>query len=288
MAAEHLWGRGYRQFAFIGSSETVWSKERGKGFERWLAAKGTKPENHLFSMATLPIDWSGNLARRNQSLQELVSRLPKPCGILAANDVMACFVLHAARHQRCRVPEDLGVVGVDNDPLPNAAAGLAISSVELPFREVGRQAARLLSQRWQGRAIACRLRVPPIRVVARASTDAFMTQDALVRKAQDYVEARRHTRVTVQEVTRGVGSNRVTLGIHFQRELGITVLGYLRRRRLAYAEERLRQGDATVEGVAAECGFSSTSYFSRVFKRITGSHAGSVRSLRLRSITNGA
>jgi LacI family transcriptional regulator len=189
-----------------------------------------------------------------------------------------------ARHEHYRVPEDLGVVGVDNNPLPNVA-GLAISSVELPFREVGRRAARLLGERLQGGATPCLIRLPPIRVVARASTDAFMTRDPLVRKAQVYVESRRHTRVTVREVTRSVGSNRMTLGSRFQRALGTTILSYVRRRRMAYAEERLRQGDASVAQIAEECGFSSTSYFSQIFKRITGSFAGSLRNLRPRPET---
>ncbi|HEV7924577.1 MAG TPA: substrate-binding domain-containing protein, partial [Verrucomicrobiae bacterium] len=96
LAAEHLWDRGYRQFAFIGSSESSWSKNREQGFERWLRAKGTVPGRHLFNAATLPIYWPGNVARRNRRLQERVSVLPKPCGILTANDVIAWFVLHAA------------------------------------------------------------------------------------------------------------------------------------------------------------------------------------------------
>jgi LacI family transcriptional regulator len=279
MAAEHLWDRGYRQFAFIGSSEAAWSIGRQKGFERWLAAKGTKPGSHLFSTATLPIYWSGNLARRDHRLQELVSRLPKPCGVLAANDAIACFILHAARHNRCRVPEDLGVVGVDNDPLPIAAAGLAITSIELPFREVGRLAARLLDERWRGRVTDRSIRLPPIRVVARASTDAFMTEHPLVRKAQSYVESRRGEWMAVSAVARGIGTTGVTLGKHFQRELGMTLSDYLRRRRIAHAAERLRQGDKVYEAAAA-CGYCSTSYFIRVFKKVTGKRPGALRRFR--------
>jgi transcriptional regulator GlxA family with amidase domain len=113
----------------------------------------------------------------------------------------------------------------------------------------------------------------------RASTDAFMTQHPLVRKAQAYIEARRRRRVTVAEITCAVSSNRVTLDKHFRRELDMTVLEYARRRRLAYAIERLRQGDATVDEVASECGFSSTSYFSRVLRTITGHRPGALRRL---------
>ncbi len=281
MAAEHLWSRGYRRFAFVGSAESGWSRGREEGFSEWLAAAGTQPAVHRFTPETVPVFWTWNLARRNRRLQELVTGLPRPCGIFCANDVIACFVLQAARQSRLRVPEDVGVVGVDNDPFPNAAAGLAISSVELPFREVGRQAARLLDERWQGQKPGRSIRLPPVRVVVRASTDAFMTRDELVRKAQAYVEARRNRRITVGEVTRAAGTNRMTLGKHFQRELDTTPLEYVRQRRVAYALERLRQGQANVDEVAFECGYSSTSYFSRVFKQLTGQRPGAIRRLQV-------
>ncbi len=277
MAAAHLWGRGYRHFAFIGSSVAGWSHGRRAGFAAALAGRGQRPASHLFPPTAVPVFWSWNLARRNQRLQEVLEELPKPCGIFAANDVIACFILQAARQRQYRVPEDLGVLGVDNDPFPNAAAGLAISSIDLPFRAVGRQAACLLEERWQGRPPGRLVRLPPIRVVVRASTDTFMTQDPLVRRAQAYVERRRHERVTVGQVTRAVGSNRVTLGKHFQRELDTTPQEYLRRRRLEFAAERLRQGDVNVEQVAFACGFSSASYFSRLFKRVTGHRPGAMR-----------
>jgi len=277
MAAEHLWDRGYRQFAFIGSTATGWSQQRARGFLGWLDRVDSRPQVFVFSPDELPVYWSGNLAQRHARLLALLTALPRPCGVFAANDVIACFALQAARQIGRRVPEDLGVIGVDNDPFPNAAAGLAISSIELPFRELGREAARLLHERWRGAGPGRIVRLPPIRVVVRTSTDAFMTRNVLVRKAQAYIEAHRERRVTVAEVTRTVGTNRVTLGKHFQRELDTTLLDYIRRRRLTYAVERLRQGDTTVEEVAFACGFSSASYFSRILKAITGQRPGWLR-----------
>ena len=174
-------------------------------------------------------------------------------------------------------PGDLGVIGVDNDPFPNAAAGLAISSIELPFREVGRRAARLLEDGWQKKPPPGTIRLPPVRVVVRASTDAFMTGDELVRKAQDFVEAHRGGKTTVGDITRAVASNRTTLGKRFHRELQVSLHEYLLGRRMAYALDRLNQGDVNVDKVAVECGFSSASYFSRIFTRMTGRRPGSVR-----------
>lgn len=280
MAAEHLRGRGYRHFAFIGSSDFGWSSRRGEGFGAAVKEMGGEALTHLFDSEILPVFWSWNVARRNRRLQQVLHSLPKPCGIFAANDVIACFILQAARQSNCRVPEDFGLVGADNDPFPNAAAGLAISSIELPFREVGRQAARLLEEQWLADAEGKTVRLPPVRVVVRASTDTFMTQDPLLRKAQAYVESSRHQRLTVQAVTRAVGTNRVTLGKRFQRELDTTLHDYVRRRRLDFAAERLRQGAGNVEEVAFQCGFSSASYFSRLFKQVTGQRPGAVRRWR--------
>ncbi len=276
-AAEHLWSRGFRHFAFVGSSHTGRSDKRGEGFERWLAKRGSKPRIQLWPTDWLPVFWSGNLAGSRQRMQGLLKRLPAPCGVFTANDVIACFVIQAARQARRRVPEDLEVIGVDNDPLADAAAGQGISSIELPFREVGRRAARLLEQSWRRPPQPASVRLPPVRVVIRASTGAFMTKDLLVRGAQAFVEARRHRPLTVGEVTRAVGSNRTTLGKRFQRTLRMSLHEYLLRRRIAYASERLSLGDGKVDWVAAECGFSSASYFSRVFTQIAGRRPGSLR-----------
>jgi LacI family transcriptional regulator len=288
MAAEHLWSRGYRRFAFIGSSDWSWSSARGEGFAHWLAERGEKPQIHLFSSDLLPVFWSENLASCHECLQGLIRCLPIPCGVFTANDVIACFVVQAARYQRCRVPEDLGVIGVDNDPFPNATAGMALSSIELPFREIGCQAARLLDQSCQDHSVSESILLPPVRVVVRFSSDTFMTSDAMVRKAQSFIEACRHGHCTVGDVTRAVGTNHTTLGKRFQRELGMTLHEHLLRRRLAYAQERLQQGDASIERVASECGFSSASYFSRVFTQVIGRRPGLVRRARLGSVTHGS
>lgn len=277
MAAEHLWNRGYRSFAFIGSTSFRWSRQREEGFCGWLSEAGATAESHALPESSLPVYWNLNVATRTTGLKDVLGRLPYPCGVFAANDVIACFVLQTARAIKRTVPGDIGVVGVDNDPFPNAAAGLAISSIELPFREVGRIAAKLLGTRWKGEAPGRVIRLSPLGVVVRTSTDAFMTTDQLVKEAQQYVEARRDLRVTVNDVVSAIKSNRVTMSKHFQRELGTSVIDYIRRRRLDYAAEQLRRGTRTVEEIAVDCGYSSASYFSRQLKRLTGQRPGMLR-----------
>ena len=76
MAAEHLWSRGYRRFAFVGSSALGWSKGRGLGFADWLAEAHTRPESFVFTPEQVPVFWSWNVARRNHHLQSLIAGLP--------------------------------------------------------------------------------------------------------------------------------------------------------------------------------------------------------------------
>jgi len=280
MGAQHLWDRGYRELAFIGSSSARWSEARSHGFLRWMKAAGKKPRIHGFTSEQLAVIWSYNPASYNQHLRELLARLPKPIGIMAANDVVAYYVLQAVRQNGCHVPDDFGVVGVDNDPFPTAAAGLGLSTIELPFRGVGWHAARLLEERWQGRRARTVLRLPPVRVVVRASTDVFKTDNSLVRKAQAYIESHRSRRLTVEEVLRALSCNRVTLCKGFRTELGLTPFDYLRRRRLAYATELLRLGEHSVEEVSSISGFSSPSYFSKIFNRVVGCRPGAIRRAR--------
>ncbi len=144
MAAEHLIARGYRHLAFVGSSAMRWSRMRGHGFNQVAASAGCVVKKHEFPLNKLPVYWSCKWVKWQLSLRQILQALPKPCGIFAANDVIACFIIETARLHGIRVPQQVGVIGVDDDPIPNAAAGLAISSVQVPFREVGRQAAQLL------------------------------------------------------------------------------------------------------------------------------------------------
>jgi LacI family transcriptional regulator len=280
MAAEHLLVRGYRHLAFVGSSTMGWSSARCKGFMRVAKAAGVPVQKYEFTMKELPTYWSPQLTIRQTILNKTLSDIPKPCGILAGNDVIACFLVETARYYGMGVPQQVGVVGVDDDPIPNSAAGLAISSVQVPFREVGRQAARLLDEMRRGHKAPPRLVLPPARVVVRASTNAFMVEDFLVRKAQAYIETHRKRRVAVAEVVKVVTTTAVTLNKHFARHLNTTPSEYILRRRIDYAKELLRTGELNVDEVSRACSFHSCSYFCRVFRQMTGTNPGSLRPRR--------
>jgi LacI family transcriptional regulator len=171
----------------------------------------------------------------------------------------------------------MGVIGVDNDMIPNAAAGLSISSVEPPFRSLGWKAAEALDGHREGKKVPLRTILPPVRVVVRASTDVFMVENSFVRRIQAYIEEHRGGPILVADVAKATGTTTVTLGKRFQEYLNITPSEYILRRRIEYAKELLRKGDLNVEEVSSVCGFHSCSYFCHVFRRMTRATPGSFR-----------
>lgn len=223
----------------------------------------------------LPAYWQSRSSRRDHGFHDLLTKLPKPCGLFAPNDVTACYVIENARACGIRIPQDLGVIGVDNDPIPNAAAGLSISSVEPPFHAIGLRAAQMVNRMARGESVDSRSILSPIRVVVRTSTDVFMVNDPLVQRAQAYIEEHRSRPMLVANVARAAGATTVTLGKHFQQHLKIAPSDYILHRRIEHAKELLREGHLNVEQVSDACGFHSCSYFCQIFKRATGATPGS-------------
>ena len=277
MAAEHLIARGYPHMAVILPTQFGWASTRATGFTETCRKHGISCERVELPSKTLPIYWRSNFAKRHQRLGRFVEQLPKPCGVFAVNDVIACFLIETARLSGIRMPRELGVIGVDDDPVPNAAAGLSISSVRMPFREIGWQAALTLDRLQQGKNPPWRVVLPPVSVVVRASTDTFMVQNEPVRRAQAYIEQNRNRSLRVREVVKVVNTTTVTLGRHFVRHLGTTPSEYILLRRIDYAGELLRDRKLNVQQVSDLCGFHSCSYFCKIFKRITGHSPGVAR-----------
>lgn len=275
MAAAHLIDRGYRHLAFFGSRTTLWAVMRSDGFRTAARERGLEVEHRDVLPAAGQVY---RVAARHDrdAMRRALRSLPTPCGIFAAHDVAACYVIQAARVLGFRVPGDFGVIGVDADPIANAAAGLAISTIEVPFRETGWRAAALLDHLARGGRPAAPPPLPPVRTIVRTSTNAFTVDDPLVRAAQELIERRRGGRVTVESIVAALDTTAVTLSRRFREHLKLTPGEYILQRRLEHARELLRAGGMTVAQVSAACEFHDCSYFCQVFKRATGASPGSL------------
>ena len=189
---------------------------------------------------------------------------------------MAALLIQAARYHGIRVPDQLGILGVGNEDLHHATAGMPVSSFELPLREQGYRATGIIDRMRKRQKFANNTLLEPVRVIARASTDTFMVNDPLVRRAQVYIEAHRGEPVRVGDLLKALPSTKATLSKHFSKALNTTPSEYILRRRVEFAAELLRAGNDSVEAVAEKCGFSSRHHFGTVFKQVTGVTPGSL------------
>ncbi len=185
-AASHLLDRGFKQFAFCGFGPLYWSRQRSDEFMRCVTEAG----GDCITFAS-----SVSCASRYESESDLVrlakwlKELPKPVGLMACNDYRAWQVLKLCREQEIKVPDELAIVGVDNDELFCELSELPLSSVIPDYRRIGCKAADLLDQLMRGASIGSKAAHPikPLGVATRISTDVFAVDDQEISQAVRYI-----------------------------------------------------------------------------------------------------
>ena len=258
LAAEHLLGKPVRHFAYAGVADT---DARLESFERTVAAHGGAVE-----VLRLTDDAGAYLAQG--PLAERLAALARPCGLLAFNDLHALDVLRAAHEAGLRVPQDLAVVGADDDRLVSLFAPTALSSVDPAFHEVGRRAARALAAALAGEDPPAEpIRVPPRGVVERHSSDFPGHGDDVVLQAARLIEQRACEGLTVAAVAEAVPATRRSLERRFRAAMGRTVLEQIRHVRVQRAARLLRTTARPIDTIARETGFPNASHFCATFRK---------------------
>ena len=272
MAADHLLEMGLRRFAMVGPMGTGVARHRYEGFARRVERTGADvitlppaedPEASLFSA---PREW--------------LEALPRPCGVLCWNDATARNVILDARELGLAVPDDLAVFGVYNDDLLSESVRLGISSVALPLEKVGFEAAALLDRLMAGEAAPAEpMRLPPVEVVQRGSTQTVVLEDREVARALAMIREHAAEGLTVEEICEALdlSVSRRTFERRFTAHLGRSPHEEIRRTQCQLARRLLAKTDLPQSQIAVRCGFSSTPFFSTSFRRMTGSRPGEYR-----------
>jgi LacI family transcriptional regulator len=276
-AATYFLERGYRHFAFAGFSNEHWAAQRRDGFCQTVAARG-------FRVAVYESPWRGPDARRwdddLEDLQQWLSREPQPLALMACNDVRGLHVLDVAARAEIVVPEQMGVVGVDNEEILCDLCSPRLSSVEPDAEQIGYRAAELLDQLMTRQVPAeRRVLIPPLRVVTRRSSDSLAIQDRIVAIATRFIRERALTGCTVDDVLRHVRVSRTSLERRFRQHLHRSPQAEIRAVQLGRVKELLIGTDYTLEHIAEVCGFEHPEYMSVVFKRTCGLTPGQYRKL---------
>jgi LacI family transcriptional regulator len=216
--------------------------------------------------------------RDRPRLEAWLQTLPKPIGILAHNDLRGRHVVDACRRLGIAMPDEVAVLGVDNE-LPHCEmCNPPLSSIVTDSERIGFEAAGLLDQLMNGKTPpAKRVLIPPLGIVVRQSTDVMATTDSYVAKAVRYIREHAAEGIDVGDVLRHVMISRTALDKRFLKVLGHTPHEEIRRVRLKRARELLAESDLTIEVIAERCGFRHGEYLGAVFLRDFGQTPGEFR-----------
>jgi LacI family transcriptional regulator len=276
LGAEHLLERGYRHLGFCGFSNGSWSCERRDGFVEALQLAGHSAYLH-------EVEWPGDLtpfwdARQTRALAAWLRRLPKPAAIMACNDLRALQVITAAQSADLLVPEEIAVLGANNDANRCDLSYPPLSSVATNSYQSGYQAAECLAHLMEdGRPTVTDLRVEPIGVVPRHSTDMQAIDDKNVAAALSYIRENACSGISVDLVVRHAYASRSQLEKKFRRHFGRSPQAEIRRVQLAKIKQLLLETNFPLKKIAELTGFEHIEYMCVVFKRLTGDAPGEYR-----------
>lgn len=270
LVAGHFLDRGLRHFAFVGYPEYHYSAQREDGFRQALAESG-------HSLACYHVSPESLLASRNRpwaldgKLRRWLLALPKPVGLFASNDVCGSQLSEACHEAGLRVPEEMALVGVDNDDLFCELTRPSLSSVALPAERIGYEAAALLDRLLQGNEPPQQpLLLPPLGVVTRQSSDMVALDDADVAAALRFIRTHSHAPLRVVDVLRAVPVSRRGLERRFRLILHRGLGDEIRRVHLERAKDLLAGTELPVAVVAEQSGFSGNKHLCLVFRQETG------------------
>jgi LacI family transcriptional regulator len=269
LAYEHLVEAGLRQFALYSlppSPQRRWAREREHAFQALAKRDGFK--------AVIEHGHDGSLGQWEQELAQLgdwLRGLPKPVGVIAVNDARARLLLQACASAGLRVPEQVALVGIDNDALAGLLARLPLSSVIQGAQEMGRTAAQVMHRMLQGAQLGgTQIVVAPEGVNAGASCRPHSSLHPHVVRALYYIRQFACRGIKSEQVADYVGISRSWLEIHFRRDVGRTVHDEILRVKLDAATKLLAQPSCNIADIAGRCGFSSVQYLYTVFARELG------------------
>ncbi|MCA9236617.1 MAG: DNA-binding transcriptional regulator [Planctomycetales bacterium] len=270
MAADHLVSKGFRNLLFYGLRDVNFSSERQAGFEEVLDEAGY--QHDCFLDYPSYSDCDGDWLQKNHGLAEWLQGRKTPLGMFAVSDYRARAALDACRAAGLKVPEDIAVVGVDNEELVCSHVRPTLSSIARNDRLRGYRAAELLHRLMLGETVPRSTSIPPLEVVERDSTQIFAVSDARLRDAMEFLHRQMHEPdFTIDAVARHANVSRRWLEYAFRDSLRETPYQYLRRQRLARARWLLvEKPNQTIQRVALATGFTSAKQFAFTFKQEVG------------------
>lgn len=263
-AAQHLLSLGLRQLAYCGYHDVPWSEEREEGFSKKAADQGCECFIYRQPRSHQKRQW-GN---EQEIMAEWLKSLPKPVGIMAANDDRGQEVIESCRIAGIQVPDEAAVIGVDNDDIICEQANPPLSSIGRSHQEAGYEAAELLHRWLAGEDVRDRnVVIRSTKVISRQSTDVLAVEDPDVVEAIRFIRRAAGRPLGVQDVLEMVAISRRRLDQKFCRILGHSVHQEITLARIDRIVRLLLETNRSVTQIAYDLGFHSPDHVGRYFRR---------------------
>lgn len=276
LGAEHFIDRSYQHFGFAGFSNNGWSRERRDGFLEALGLAGRTCD-------VFDVDYPGDYtpfwdAQQIDALIAWLRRLPRPVAIMACNDLRAHQVISAAHAAGILVPEEVAVLGANNESIRCELACPPLSSVRPNAFQSGYKAAEVLATLMQKQdPDSFDIRVESIGIATRPSTDVLAINNRNVTIALTHIRQKACEGLTVNAVAKEAYISRSQLEKKFRRYLGRSPQAEIRRVQMAKIKQLLVETDYRLKKIADLSGFQHVEYMSVVFKRLIGESPGEYR-----------
>ena len=275
--AEHFFERGYRQFAAYSLRTERFFIERVQNFVRSVESYGCRCFELPETLSDSAADWE----KSQDTLINWLSLLPKPVGIFAANDQLGVRLLDACQRAGVAVPEEVAVVGAENEETLCSFATPALTSVRFDGQTVGYKAAELLERLMSGKSVKLReTLIPPKGIIVRASSDELVINDRLVANAVRLIREDSNKGLNVDNLCQRLNVSRSTLDRRMKSALNRSPKEEISRIRFREVERLLIETDLTMETIAELTGFTHSHYLQAAFKQIYGETPGRFRSRR--------
>ncbi|WP_166831756.1 XylR family transcriptional regulator [Thalassoroseus pseudoceratinae] len=279
LGVQHLLDRGFRNLAYCGDPGFNWSNWRRDKFRSLVESAGVAV-NVYDSLSRNDPKYSWN--REKRGLAKWLSGLPRPIGVFACYDIQAQKLLEVCRELDIAVPEEIAVLGVDNDQLLCELSDPPLSSIICNTQRTGFEAATLLDRMMNGEQIdSAPVLVAPLGIQTRQSTDILAIDDPDIATALRFIREHALEGINVADVVRRVALSRRVLESRFKKILGRSPHEELTRLKLARIKELLSETDLSLSEIARRTGFDHDEYMCVFFRKLEGMPPGKYRSKAL-------
>lgn len=263
MAARFFIKRRYKNFAFYGNKGVVWSRERAEGFRQEVEKTGGN--YYYFESENLNGEqWSSS----HIQLDEWLLSLPKPVGLFACDDSFALQLSEICKINNIRIPQEIALLGVDNDELICNLSDPPISSIVLDVEKGGYEAGRLIDQLIKKeRETPFDIIIRPTRFELRHSTEKYNITNDYILRVVNYIEEHFTSEIDIDALTQMVPLSRRNLEIKFKDEMGTSIYQFILQCRIEYFADLLLTTNRSLFDLALEAGFNDCKNISRVFKK---------------------